>query len=123
MTFCLLKNILPITSSISITMHSPSTSHNTTSTAPTTAPSSPPPAELPDENFNDEIYEEKDVLEEERKARLANERDRIQRQKKLAAKRKREREDSKESRDAKAKQLDELLAKSAVNTFQSALLP
>lgn len=96
-------------------MSSP-TSYHIASTEPTTAPSSPPPAEPLDldENVDEEIYEDKDVLEEEKKARLANEREQIQRQKKLAAKRKRDKDESKDARDAKARQLDELLAKSAV---------
>ena len=52
-------------------------------------------------------------LEEER-ARLANERAEQVRQKRLAAKRQREKRDSKEQRELKARQLEDLLTKSAV---------
>ena len=52
-------------------------------------------------------------LEEER-ARLANERAEQARQKRLAAKRQREKRDSKEQRELKARQLEDLLTKSAV---------
>lgn len=55
-----------------------------------------------------------ELRQEEERARLANERAEQTRLKRLAAKRKREKGDSKEQREMKARQLDDLLNKSAV---------
>jgi hypothetical protein len=85
------------------------------SLAPTTAPSSPP--DLPS---SDKIYtgleddEIRKLKEEDRKARDANKKEDLKRQKALAIKRKKARQESAADREAKARQLESLLAKSAV---------
>jgi hypothetical protein len=66
--------------------------------------------------------EVKRLQEEEKKAHAQNERDEIKRQRALAMKRKKAREESAEERARKAKQLDSLLAKSAVCPTSSGFL-
>jgi hypothetical protein len=85
--------------------------------SPTTAPSSPP--DIGQTNGVDmglmlDVDEVKRLQEEEKKAHAQNEREEIKRRKALAMKRKKTREESAEERALKAKQLDSLLAKSAV---------
>jgi ATP-dependent DNA helicase len=80
------------------------------SRAPTTAPSSPP--EEPEFDIEFATIEEKALYEEDKKARLQNERAE-ERRRKLAAKKKTAVQESKPEREAKAKQLEELLKKSA----------
>jgi len=85
------------------------------SQAPTTAPSSPPdlaPAEKHDNGLGDD--EIRKLKEEERKARVENNREELRRQKAVAIRRKRARQESASDREAKARQLESLLAKSAV---------
>jgi ATP-dependent DNA helicase len=84
--------------------------------SPTTAPSSPPDIWLPDAAGIDPMFEDgaKQLKEEEEMARVQNERDENKRRKALAAKRNKTGEESAEERNRKAKQLDSLLAKSAV---------
>jgi ATP-dependent DNA helicase len=80
---------------------------------PTSAPSSPPEQPIEDE-FDPEFAttEEKAWYDEEQKARLENDRAE-ERRRKLALKKKKQVEESKSEREAKARQLDELLKKSA----------
>jgi len=77
----------------------------------TSAPSSPPPAE-PDTPDTDVMSpEEKRIAEEEEKARVQNEKEEAKR---IAARnKKRKPAETRSEREAKAKQLDELLLKSA----------
>jgi len=85
------------------------------SQAPTTAPSSPPdlaPMDTDDAGLNDD--EIRKIKEEDRKARADNQRDELRRQKTLAIRRKRALQETAADREAKAKQLESLLAKSAV---------
>jgi ATP-dependent DNA helicase len=82
------------------------------SRAPTTAPSSPPdlaPMEKGDAGLGDD--EIRKLKEEDRKARADNKRDELKRQK---IRRKKAQQESAADREAKAKQLESLLAKSAV---------
>jgi hypothetical protein len=84
------------------------------SQAPTTAPSSPPDLPPRDSGLDDE--EIRKLKEEDRKARAANKQDEVKRQKKnLAIRRKRAQQESAADRETKAKQLESLLAKSAVS--------
>jgi ATP-dependent DNA helicase len=85
------------------------------SQAPTTAPSSPPdlaPMDKGDAGLDDD--EIRKIKEEDRKARTDNKRDELRRQKTLAVRRKRAQQETPADREAKAKQLESLLAKSAV---------
>jgi hypothetical protein len=83
------------------------------SQAPTTAPSSPPDLPPRDSGLDEEIRK---LKEEDRKARAANKQDEVKRQKKnLAIRRKRAQQESAADRETKAKQLESLLAKSAVS--------
>ena len=54
------------------------------------------------------------IKEEDRKARADNKRDELKRQKNLAIRRKKAQQETAADREAKAKQLESLLAKSAV---------
>ncbi|KAM0177692.1 hypothetical protein ACHAPC_008697 [Botrytis cinerea] len=82
----------------------------------TSAPSSPPeefePEEFPEFNTKFATEEEKKIFEEEEKARIANSKAEDRRRKAIARKRA-EHNESKGEREAKARQLDELLSKSA----------
>ncbi|TGO24015.1 hypothetical protein BPAE_0114g00090 [Botrytis paeoniae] len=82
----------------------------------TSAPSSPPeefePEEFPEFEPNFATEEEKKIFEEEEKARIANSKAEERRRKTIARKRA-EHNESKGEREAKARQLDELLSKSA----------
>ncbi|KAG4024967.1 hypothetical protein MFRU_076g00140 [Monilinia fructicola] len=82
----------------------------------TSAPSSPPEEpdneQFPEFDMNFATEEEKKIFEEEEKARIANSKAEERRRKAIARKRA-ERNESKAEREAKAKQLDELLSKSA----------
>jgi ATP-dependent DNA helicase len=82
---------------------------------PTTAPSSPPDIGPPEKIFNglddSKIQRLKD---EERKAQEDNRKEELRRQKALAAKRRRAKQETAAEREAKARQLESLLAKSAV---------
>lgn len=82
----------------------------------TSAPSSPPEEleseEFPEFDVNFATEEEKKIFEEEEKARVANSKAEERRRKAIARKRA-EHNESKAEREAKAKQLDELLSKSA----------
>ncbi len=87
------------------------------SQAPTTAPSSPPDVTVT-ENLdigldNDEVQK---LKEEEKRARAENAREELRRQKILANKRKKAPAESAADREAKAKELETLLAKSAVGS-------
>lgn len=82
-----------------------------TSQIPTTAPSSPPQAD--DEDEFDDAMIEKQLLEEEASARAENSLAEEKRLKALAQKKKRGKAETKTERDAKARELDELLMKSA----------
>jgi hypothetical protein len=83
------------------------------------APSSPPEVEKLEDTQRSPLFgddEIKKLKEEEKQARVANQNEERQRQKKLALKyKKKPREVSKAEREIQAKQLDELLAKSAVS--------
>jgi hypothetical protein len=83
------------------------------SQAPTTAPSSPPDLAPAKQHGNvledDEIRK---IREEERKARAENNREELRRQKSLAIRRKKAQQESRSDREAK--ELESLLAKSAV---------
>jgi len=84
-----------------------------------TAPSSPPEVEKLEDTQRSPLFgddEIKKLKEEEKQARVANQNEERQRQKKLALKyKKKPREVSKAEREIQAKQLDELLSKSAVS--------
>lgn len=85
------------------------------SQAPTTAPSSPPdlaPVDQSNAVINDDEFRK--LKEEDRKAHTANQREELRRQKGLVARRKRAQQENAADREAKAKQLESLLAKSAV---------
>jgi hypothetical protein len=85
------------------------------SQAPTTAPSSPPdlaPMDKGDAGLDDN--EIRKIKEEDRKARADNKRDELRRVKTLAIRRKRAEQETAADREVKAKQLESLLAKSAV---------
>jgi len=86
------------------------------SSHPTTAPSSPPDhsPKMEEPDFDPEFatVEERAMYEEEQKAQFENDRAE-ERRKKLLAKKKKNRGETKFEREAKAKQLDELLQKSA----------
>lgn len=84
------------------------------SQAPTTAPSSPPDLASVDAGLDD--GEVRKMKEEDRKARADNRRDEVKRQKNLAIRRKRAQQETAADREAKAKQLESLLAKSAVSS-------
>jgi ATP-dependent DNA helicase len=73
---------------------------------PTSAPSSPPEQPIDDMKFA--TTEEKAMYEEEKKAQAENDRAE-ERRRKLALKKKRQIQESKAEREAKAKQLDDLL--------------
>ena len=78
----------------------------------TSAPSSPPPAEDPDSTKMDEEYvEDKELLNEEEKARFENEKAEAKR--KASIKKRKKKAETKSEREAKAKELDDLLRKSA----------
>ncbi|KAI9736098.1 MAG: hypothetical protein M1818_006274 [Claussenomyces sp. TS43310] len=85
------------------------------SQAPTTAPSSPPDMEKPQDTDDSLIDDDtiQKIRDEERAARVANQKAEAANRKRLAAKRKKARAQSFEEREKQAKQLDELLAKSA----------
>jgi hypothetical protein len=92
------------------------------SQAPTTAPSSPPdlaPMEKGDTDLDD--AEIKKIKEEDRKARADNKRDELKRHKNLATRRKKALQETAADREAKAKQLESLLAKSAVSSIHQYL--
>jgi hypothetical protein len=82
---------------------------------PTTAPSSPPDLSLTDAVLDDEEIQK--IKDEDRKARIKNKRDELKRQKNLAIRRKRAQQETAADREAKAKQLESLLAKSAVSSI------
>lgn len=80
---------------------------------PTSAPSSPPDTGIDDELEVDfATAEEKELIEEEKRAQIANDKAEERRRKLLLKKRKGIKE-SKEEREAKARQLEDLLNKSA----------
>src|SRR5450432_2706016 len=85
------------------------------SQAPTTAPSSPP--DLAPAKQHGNVLEDDEIRklrEDERKARAENNREELRRQKSLAIRRKKAQQESRSDREAKAKELESLLAKSAV---------
>lgn len=79
---------------------------------PTSAPSSPPEMEKDEMDIDFATTEEKQMFEEEKKARMANDKAE-ERRRKLALKKRREHQESKAERELKARQLEDLLNKSA----------
>lgn len=78
----------------------------------TSPPSSPPECWPVEMDISFATAEEKEMIDEERRARLENEKAE-QRRRQLAAKRRKTSQETKEERELKARQLDELLSKSA----------
>lgn len=85
-------------------------------TPPSSPPSSPPDSN-PNKEIGLEIAREKAIIEEEKKAEAENVAE--ERRRKLQLKKRKKQDDSKEAREAKAAELNDLLAKSAV--FSQAL--
>lgn len=98
------------------TSRSPSeatTSVRSTSRLPTSVPSSPPPPESPNSTMKLEDGIDDALLKEEEAAREENERIEEKRRQALLKKRKKKKAETKAEREIKARELDDLLAKSA----------
>ncbi|KAF4999541.1 hypothetical protein FDECE_11492 [Fusarium decemcellulare] len=100
-------------------MATPSSPSGTTSSVrsnsrlPTSVPSSPPPPQSPDSTMKLETEADDALVKEEEAARAENEKAEEKRRQALLRKRKKKKAETKAEREVKARELDDLLAKSA----------
>ncbi|KAJ3520438.1 hypothetical protein NM208_g13707 [Fusarium decemcellulare] len=100
-------------------MATPSSPSGTTSSVrsnsrlPTSVPSSPPPPQSPDSTMKLETEADDALVKEEEAARAENEKVEEKRRQALLRKRKKKKAETKAEREVKARELDDLLAKSA----------
>lgn len=83
-----------------------------TSRLPTSVPSSPPPSEPPKMTIKGEPTDEDILIQEEEKAKIENDKVEERRRQALMRKRKKKKAETKAEREAKARELDDLLTKS-----------